>query len=142
MKRIFAVVAVFLAGTCFAQSARPVEVVAEVSLTNQTGGISGTLFTPAQTGMFRVTMYIQSTGGNPQNGQGIDPQFHWTDDNGLEYQSLPSVNDGGPQAPFSTVFVIKAISGTSITWGTEMAPSDDSVYEVYLALERIGPKVQ
>jgi hypothetical protein len=144
MKRVcFAVlVVVVLTGACLAQSPRQVEVVAEVSLTNLTQDNGGSLFTPAQTGMFRVTMYVQSTGGNPQNAQGIYPQFHWTDDDGLESQSLPPVNDGGPQAPFSTVFVIKALANTAIIWGTEMAPLDNSVYEVYIALERIGPKVQ
>ena len=116
------------------------EIVAGIRLTGQTGSIGGTLFTPTNTGLFRVNFYVQSTGGDPSTGQGIFPSFNWTDDNGPDYQPLPLVADGGPQQPFSTVFIIKAVAGQPITWATGLNPTDNSVYEVYFTLERIGPK--
>jgi hypothetical protein len=137
MKRgcFIAVVLVFLEGVCFAQSPseitpREVEVVAEVGpLTNQTGRVSGTVFTPPQTGMFRVSFYVQCIKGDPINGKDLFPELGPVPD-----------RTGGLPATFS--FIIKDNGRQSIEWVVEKPPVDESVYEVYLALERIGPKVQ
>jgi hypothetical protein len=143
MKKIIAVVVVVLAGVCFAQSPRQVEVVAEVALTNQTGETTGTLFTPAQTGVFRVTFMVQCTRGNPLNADGLNPELVWTDDNGGERFVPGTVGDSAAEPPTSFTFVIKDMGGAPIEWGVSpVKPGDDSIYEVYIALERIGPKVQ
>ena len=144
MKRAcFAVlVVVFLAGVCFAQSAHQVEVVAEVSLTNQTGTVGGTLYTPKETGMFRVNFYVQCT-GQGQNAQGLYPMLQFTDDIGPDFDAqLGFAGDGQPQAPSSWTNIIKAKAGTPIIWQVQLLSGDTSPYEVYIALERIGPKVQ
>lgn len=146
MKRVcvIAVVVVILAGVCFAQSPRQVEVVAEVSLTNQTGTVYGTLYTPPQTGVFRVSFMLQCTKGDPVNGQGLFPSIGWTDDNHDELFSPGGpVLDQRPGAPSSFIVIIKAIAGTPISWSVNpVNKNDTSEYEVYIALERIGPKVQ
>jgi hypothetical protein len=144
MKRacFIAVVVVILAGTCLAQSARQVEVVAEVSLTNQVGPISGTLYTPEATGMFRVNLYLQCTQGDPLNGQGLSMDLRWYDDvgGGSFTFSISDSQKSGSAASYA--FLIKDRGGVPITWDVRAAPLDAAVYEVYIALERIGPKVQ
>jgi len=145
MKRacVIAVVVVILAGVCLAQSARQVEVVAEVSLTNQTGKTGGTLFTPNQTGMFRVSFYLECTEGSQILNTELDPVVLWTDDNGDEFEALPPVQDNSIGPPVSAMFIIKAIAGTPVSWNVQPSrlPKDKSRYEVYLALERIGSTV-
>jgi hypothetical protein len=136
------VAVVILAGLCFAQSVRPVEVVAEASLTNQIQGNQRRfLYTPKETGMFRVTFYVQCIKGDPQNGQGLSPQLYFTDDTGRDFFS-GHAPDNVPQPPTSYIFVIKSIGGSSISWEVAKQGSDESAYEVYLALERIGPVAQ
>jgi hypothetical protein len=142
MKRAcyIAVVALVLAGTCFAESARQVELVAEVSLTNQTGLIAGTLYTPKDTGMFRASLYLQCTEGDPQDVQGITMTLEWTDDVGSERFAF-NIADSEKGAPTSQTFLIKGQAGIPIDWNISVRGSN-AIYEVYLALERIGPKVQ
>jgi hypothetical protein len=144
MKRacFIAVVVVILAGVCLAQSARQVEVVAEVSLTNQTGLTVGTLFTPNQTGMLRVSFYVQCTKGSGLGHSALSPSLSWTDDTGADSQMFPSVVDifAGPPATF--VFIVRALAGTPITWSVAPTFNDTSRYQVYIALEHIGPTVQ
>jgi hypothetical protein len=143
MKRACFVVAIalILAGVCFAQAPRQVEVVAEVALTNQTGTTVGTLYTPEEAGMFRVNFYVQCTKGDP-NGAGLNPMLTWTDDNGKEVVFYPTIPDGSPGPPASFLSVIKAIAGKPLVWRVTLGNNDTSKYEVYIALERIGPKVQ
>lgn len=62
-KTILTLVAVMLL-VPFGLAQRQVEVVAEVSRVNQTGTQGGTLFTPSETGVFRVNFMIQCTGGD------------------------------------------------------------------------------
>lgn len=117
---------------------RQVEVVADVGLTNQVNGISQrTLYTPNQTGMFRVTVYLQCTKGDPQ-GMGMNPVVLWTDDNGEE-TFIPGgpVEDKTPGPGVTFSFVIKDLAGIPIQW--ELVKDDNrAVYEIYLAVERIG----
>jgi hypothetical protein len=143
MKRAWfvAVVALVLTGVCFAQSPRQVEVVAEVSLTHQTGTTSGTLYTPEETGMFRVNFYLQCTKGDPGDFQGLTAYVHWTDDNFPE-AFHQNVGDQEETSPSSWNFIIKDLVGQPITWEVSANAQDTSKYEVYIALEHIGPKVQ
>jgi len=142
MKRacFIAAVALVLAGTCFAESPRQVEVVAEVSLTNQTGLLAGTLYTPKATGMFRASLYLQCTQGDPQDVQGITMTLEWFDDVGSERFAF-NIADSEKGAPTSQTFLIKGQAGMPIDWNISVRGSN-AIYEVYLALERIGPKVQ
>jgi hypothetical protein len=142
MKRacFIAVVLVILAGTCLAQLPRQVVVVADVARTNRTGNTGGILFTPTFTGMFRVSFYVQCT-----RGSGIQSALQsaviWTDANGEEFEVL-NVQDTAPEPPVSSIFIIKAIAGTPVRWLVQPnTTGDNSVYEVYLALEAIGPTV-
>jgi hypothetical protein len=133
------VVVLLLASLSFSQ--RQVEVVAEVGLTNQTGTIGGTLYTPQNTGLFRVNFTLQCTGSGT-NPQGLYPVIQFTDDNGPDFdQQLGFADDGQPTAPYSWTNVFKAIAGTPITWQVQLLPGDTSPYEVYIALEKIGPKL-
>jgi hypothetical protein len=141
MKKIIAVVVVVLAGVCFAQSPREVEVVAEVSLTNQTSDTGGTLFTPSETGVFRVNLMVQCTGNQQPQGT-LDPEFLWADDNGREGSFLSSIPCGNPSLPATSIFIIKATPALPIFWEMRAGGRATSTYEVYIALERIGPKVQ
>jgi hypothetical protein len=141
--RFIAVVMVILAEACFAQSPHQVEVVAEVSLTNQTGTTGGTLYTPKETGIFRVNLYVQCTKGDPQDKEDLNPVFAWKDDNpGTEQLRLEPLPDQVAGLPFTFIYIIKDIGGAPIEWQVDTMTGDTAVYEVYLALERIGPKVQ
>ena len=135
MKKIIAVVVVILAGVCVAQSPRQVEVVAEVSLTNQTGETGGTLYTPAQTGVFRVNFMVHCINGSAP----IVPRLFWTDDHAGEAYST-NVSCGLPHTSPAAVLIIKAIAGQPIGWA--VFGQEGQVYDVYLTLERIGPKTQ
>jgi hypothetical protein len=135
MKRIFVIAAVvILAGVCFGQPTHQVEVVAEVAITNQTGETTGTLYTPAQTGMFRVSFMVQCTTGSPA----VEPRLFWKDDHGIEFTST-DVSCGNPHLSSAFIVIIKAIAGQPITW---VVFGQAQVYDVYLTLEQIGPKVQ
>lgn len=141
-KSILTLLTVILLGS-ISLAQRQVEVVAEVGLTNQTGTMSRTLFTPATSGVFRVNFMIQCTGGDIQNSSALVPTLDWVDGNGPEfYPGFFGVPDGAPMPPYSFVFIIKAKGGRPIVWGIQEQPQDTSTYNVYLALERIGPKVQ
>jgi len=144
MKRacFIAVIAVVLAGTCFAQSPRQVVVVADVARTNRTGNTGGILFTPTLTGMFRVNFYVQCTSGSGLGGTVLSPNLSWSDDIGTETQVFPGVGDTSSGPPATFVFIVKALAGTPIAWNVEPSFNDKSRYEVYLALEAIGPTVQ
>jgi hypothetical protein len=140
MKKVIAVVVVILAGVCFAESPRHVEVVAEVGLTKQTGTATGTLYTPSETGVFRVNFMTQCTSG----GSGtVEPRLSWVDDNGGEfYPTSATVPCEDPHTPVSFIFIIKAIAGQPITWTVFGGLQGENIFEVYIALEQIGPKVQ
>jgi hypothetical protein len=144
MKRacFIAVVVVILAGTCLAQLPRQVVVVADVARTNRTGNTGGILFTPTLTGMFRVSFYVQCTRGSNLGGTALSPMLSWTDDIGADSQMFPSVVDIFAGPPVSSIFIIKAIAGTPVRWSVRPnTTGDNSVYEVYVALEAIGPTV-
>jgi hypothetical protein len=145
MKKAFVITMAvgILAGACLAQSPRLAEVVAEVGLVKQTGTVGGTLYTPNEAGVFRVTFYVQCTMGSEQTGKGLFPILKWRDDVFSEtFAPAPSIVDSNAGAPTSYIFVIKDIAGKPVTWRVATQPGDTSEYEVYIALERIGPVVQ
>lgn len=121
---------------------RPIEAVAVVSLTNQTGTTQGTLYTPQETGLFRVTLMLQCTGGPGQQMSDLNPYFTFVDDNGPEFYFPGTGQDGQPLPPQSWSFVIKLIGGNPLIWNVQLAANDTSTYETYILLEKIETKTQ
>lgn len=135
-KTILTLVAVMLL-VPFGLAQRQVEVVAEVSRVNQTGTQGATLFTPSQTGVFRLTVMVQCTRGG--NGNGITPILSWTDDNKGESTRFGQVPNQAAGPPYTFTFVFKAIAQTPINWVVQTDNSSD--YEFYFVLEKLGPRV-
>jgi hypothetical protein len=120
----------------------PIEAIAVVSLTNQTGTTQGTLYTPQETGLFRVTMMLQSTGGPGGQISGLNPYFTFVDDNGPEFYPAGTGQDGQALPPQTWSFVFKLKGGNPLIWNVQLAANDTSTYETYIVLEKIGTRMQ
>jgi hypothetical protein len=92
--------------------------------------------------MFRVNYYVQCTKGGNQDQNGLFPSLNWKDDNGYEAFEPPVIPDSHTGPPTSYVLIIKSLGGKPIEWQVTTEQGDTAVYEVYLALERIGPQGQ
>jgi hypothetical protein len=117
-------------------------------LRNQTQGIAQTtLFTPTQTGMYRVSIYAAMT--SPVNGtSGWAFGWNWTDDAGPEQVYLAVLydiaappnayaNNNGATAP-PVPFTFEAVAGQPVTFNV-LAPSDNpgGTYGVDIVVERL-----
>src|SRR6266446_3652604 len=153
MYKTLCIAVVLLAGFAFtfgsrsadASPTRPIgpAIVAHGKLPNQTAPIpTTTIFTPTQTGLYRMSVYATIVKADPDSGSSWGYGYYWTDDAGTEttggilagygsslgqfyYENFFS-NVGGP----SSVFEAKA--GTPITYNVyQQGPSDNSVYSLY-----------
>ncbi len=140
MKKAVSIIFTMCLFASLAIAQRQTEVIAEVALTNQSGTIGGTLYTPVSTELFRVTIMLQCTRGNGQASQ-LFPIFTFTDDNGPEFFEFNSVQDGQPYPPITSTGIFKIIGGSPLNWEVQALPGDTSEYEVYIVLERIAPKI-
>jgi hypothetical protein len=123
-------------------------ILARVSLTNQTAVIpTTTIFTPAQSGVYRVSTYLAQT-ANLQTGLGTwYLEFNWTDEAGAEQATPIFVVDrqAAPQAYGSTQagdlvnnFTFRAIAGQPVSYSvTDLGSGAAGTYELFIVLERL-----
>jgi hypothetical protein len=158
MNRILCV-AVLLLGTIAltgrSSTAAPVgpdypQIVAKGKLLNQNAPIATTtIYTPAHTGLYRLSVYATLTTVNEFSTSQWDYNVGWTDDAGV--QSIPNFlyqqgnvlgqffgsddaigYQGGIALPF------EAKAGTPITYSmTQYGSPDNSAYNLYYTLERL-----
>jgi len=126
-------------------------IVAKGKLVNQTAPIPTTsLFTPTQSGLFRLSAYATITTPDPNSSSSWDYSFTWTDDSGLSQGGGERVlcacgNDNTPGtftwqgvASFGTTLIFQAKAGIPVTYTvTQDGPVDASVYAVYYTIERL-----
>jgi hypothetical protein len=126
---------------------------ATVKLTNQTMPISSaTLFTPASTGLYRVTAYMTQV--TPVNQLNIFwyLNLRWTDDAGAELASvetnhylMQTLTSGAPPEAygFNTMSpgnssIVEAKAGQPITYSVALsAGTNGGTYSLYLVVERL-----
>jgi hypothetical protein len=123
-------------------------IVARGKLLNQTAPIpTTTIFTPTQTGLYRLSVYATVTTSDPSSQSVWYYNYSWTDDaapqtaGGLLYKpgdqsglfdNDTSTLDGG------VVRVVEAKAGTTVTFTvTQFNGSDNSAYSLYYTLERL-----
>lgn len=122
-------------------------IVAKGALPNQTATITTTLYTPTQTGLYRLTVYATITKADPNSQSYWYYNLAWTDDGGSEsegsivYQNVIAprqfiyeglFTQGGAIVPF------QAKAGTPITHSMlQGGPPDNSAYSLYYTLERL-----
>jgi hypothetical protein len=151
------VLVLLIAATCFAQGRRqhtsdskatpytPL-VVATVHLTKQSDPIPPTaIFTPTQSGLFRVSMYMTQTA--PQASGLWALHIAWTDDAGVErtYQPMillqadahsPSAWGSYDGAPGSVV-VIQAVAGQVIEYQVSGEHPTNGAFSLYMVVEQL-----
>ena len=117
---------------------RQVETVAGVQLIDQTGAIPlTTLYTPAQTAMYRVSAYATVTvPGSVQGGLGLNLQ--WTDPVRTQLSFIGGFCASKVGCSVSTTFVVYATANQPIAFdvtekGIEVSPT----YNVYVSVERL-----
>jgi hypothetical protein len=124
-------------------------IVARGKLLNQTAPIPATtIFTPTQTGLYRLSVYATITRADPSSQSDWLYSFGWTDDSGPVVESdflygyptnvgqFFSYNNsesfGGAALPF------EAKAGTPITYSmAQQNGPDNSAYSLYYTLERL-----
>jgi hypothetical protein len=125
-------------------------VVAKVSLKSGMPVAPTTIFTPPQTGMYRVSSYMTMTTASSDLTGFWGLGFGWTDDAGVEevflmgaqdnrtppwaWGNLASGNGAPPVGPFS----FEAVGGTPVTyWVTPPSDTNGGTYELFLVVERL-----
>ena len=117
-------------------------VVAKVSLTNQTAAIpTTTIFTPAQTGLYRVSVVtVMTTPGTDGNLWNV--MFNWTDDAGAEQTWLAQLfdystppNDYPVNGYTQNPWTFRANAGTPVQYWVYGAAS--GTYDLFLVVERL-----
>jgi hypothetical protein len=126
-------------------------IVAKGRLVDQTAPIpSTTIFTPNQTGLYRLSVYATIVTANPSSASAWEYNVNWTDDGGL--QSLNSLlyafdNQTGSFLQLANVFPLhlggpvtafQVKAGHPITYSvTQGGPPDKSAYSLFWTLERL-----
>ncbi len=101
-----------------------------------------TIFTPARTGLYRVSMYMTVTTADPSSSYCWSPLLQWTDDGSTpEIGSFLSTcgSSVGPAYSGNTigaVNIIEAKSGTPVSF--EILKQDNSVISFYYVVEALG----
>jgi hypothetical protein len=124
------------------------QIVAKGKLPNQTAPIpTTTIFTPTQTGLYRLSVYATISKADPNSGSYWAYTFNWTDDSGVQSQPQLLIGSGPTLGQFyyqggivlggtSMPFQVKA--GTPITHDvTQYNGPDNSAYSLYYTLERL-----
>lgn len=117
------------------------QIVTSVALSNQTNEIpTTTLFTPQQTGLYRVVAYLTAT--HPGDGQNVwGLQIQWSDDAGIEQSCLPNLNNAATP-PFAyvtpSISAFEAVAGVPVTYSVFSSGQPVSgAYSLYLTVERL-----
>ena len=123
-------------------------IVAKGKVLNQTVPIpTTTIFTPVQTGLYRLSVYgTLTTGAQNTNSNWLFSPV-WIDDSGVSSSAGQILfSNNGQQGSFfwsqvNTIgasIVIEAKAGTAISYNvTQGGPPDGSVYSLYYTLERL-----
>jgi hypothetical protein len=110
-------------------------IVAQLALTNQTGPIpQTTIFTPAQSGLYRVSSYIAST--TPGQDDAFTATLVYTDDVALEYAALNN-GSSGYYATSSGFTTFRATANNPVSFYTQGSTPQGTKYCVYLTIERL-----
>ena len=156
-KSIYAVLAVLavlavVSGNRFADAApaAPVspQIVAKAKLTGQTSAIpTTTIFTPEQTGLYRLSVYATLTRTDPSSQSIWNLDVGFTDDAGTFSLNSVLYANGDSFGPFQyegivilggTVLPLEAKAGTPITYSVvQSGGPDNSAYSLYYTLERL-----
>ena len=123
-------------------------IIARVKLTNQTAAIpTTTIFTPAQTGLYRASLYMTQTTAVPTSNGVWFFEIVWTDDAGTESAAPISVNVN--QVPPNawgnygytnggTLLVFEAKAGQPVTYTVPFGGTGDGgAYSLYFTVERL-----
>jgi hypothetical protein len=128
--------------------------VAKAKLTNQTAQIpTTTIYTPAQTGLYRLSVYATLLSAPCSTGLTWYVNLGWVDDAGVEsingllsgydcylgpFLQLATSFTGVGNVPGGTVQVFEAKAGQPITYSvTEYGEPDGTAYSLYYTLERL-----
>ena len=122
-------------------------IVASGKMVGQTKGISTTtLYTPSETGLFRVSAYMCMTKpGNTPNRQWIFV-LNWTDDAGKEADQLADiVVNAVPPNAYALSFILpagfafEAVAGEPITFTVDLSKGTGTTgtYSVYYTVEQL-----
>ena len=110
-------------------------IVAQLTLTNQTGPIpQTTIFTPTQSGVYRVSAYIAST--SPGQDDAFSATLVYTDDVALEYAALNN-GSSGYYATSSGFTTFRAIANNPVSFYTQGSTPQGTTYCVYITIERL-----
>ena len=125
-------------------------IVAKGKFVNQTAPIpTTTIFTPPQTGLYRLSVYATLTKSDPASLSSWSYGVNWTDDTGAQQYGggvqFAAGNSPTGQFTFENFFdnggptvVFEAKAQTPITSTmTQIGPPDNSAYSLYYTLERL-----
>ncbi len=114
---------------------RAIGQIASFSFTSQTAAIpANTLFTPLIGGLFRVNLYMASTGGTFTGGA-ITANITWADENGSRSHNNIQLTSAGSYVQGTVV--IHALPGQSIEFATTYTATGPPTYEAFVTLERM-----
>ncbi len=124
------------------------QIVAKGKLSNQTTPFpTTTIFTPTQTGMYRLSVYATISTSDPNSHTAWIYNLGWTDDAGAQSEGGLLYGNGATSGQFQygsfqalggTVLPFEAKAGTPITHSmSQSGPPDSSAYTLYYTLERL-----
>jgi hypothetical protein len=151
------VAAILLPTFALAQDTKPTSapglptpvIVAKGKLLNQTTTIpTTTIFTPTQTGLYRLSVYATVTKADSYSSSAWQYNFSFSDDAGPETTPtslLWGYGDAlgqflylGESLVGGTAYTFEAKVGTPVNYSvTQYGPADNSVYSVYYAIEKL-----
>jgi hypothetical protein len=124
------------------------QIVAKAKLSHQTAAIpTTTIYTPAQTGLYRLSVYATLTKTDPNSASYWLVNVSYTDDAGPytlnQLLFTGSDNEIGViylygSFPVGAVVPFEVKAGTPVTYSvTQNGPPDNSAYSLYYTLERL-----
>jgi hypothetical protein len=162
MQKTLTVAILFLAAVALVSKRAPADtpvgspfapqIVARGFLLNQTAALNQPIYTPAKTGLYRISAYAMITTPDPNSTSSWIYGFDWTDFSAQVQEAasvLQSENDQAGQfattiGGSNTVFqggltrTVQAMGGTPISQSIILAGApDQSVYALYWVVERI-----
>jgi len=122
--------------------------VAKGKLLNQNNTIpSTTIFTPTQTGLYRLSIYATVVKPDPSSQSSWNVDVSWTDDAGpqgqtvlygLDFLASAFYPDNAPTGLGGPAMVVEARAGQPIAYSvTQPEGPDNSAYSLYYTLERL-----
>jgi hypothetical protein len=121
-------------------------IVAKGKLVNQTAPIPiTTIFTPSQTGLYRLSLYMTTTKRAPLQAWNFN--LFWTDDAGAETDYVLIAQGGSPPYAYGTnpyygtwpgqVITFEAVAGTPVNYSVIQTGPGDSAYSEYYVVEQL-----